>query len=139
MKFISIAALFAGICQATTEQPPSDLEIITLKSVDAKDCIASKNGDTLSMHYIGTLFDTGKEFDKSINRGPFEFTLGAGMVIKGWDQGLVDMCIGEKRKLIIPPHLGYGSRGAGGVIPGGATLVFEVELLEIPSRSKTDL
>ena len=68
------------------------------------------------MHYTG-LLESGKQFDSSIGRGPFDFQLGAGQVIKGWDQGLLDMCIGEKRTLTIPSDLGYGSRGAGGVIP----------------------
>jgi FKBP-type peptidyl-prolyl cis-trans isomerase len=90
------------------------------------------HGDKLSMHYRGTLADTGKQFDASYDRGtPFEFDFGAGRVIRGWDQGLIDMCPGDKRVLTIPPHLGYGDRGAGGVIPGGATLKFEVELLAI--------
>merc|ERR1712110_467523 len=77
----------------------------------------------------------GKEFDSSYKRGdPFTFTLGGGQVIKGWDQGLMDMCPGEKRRLTIPPHLGYGDRGAGADIPGGAWLVFEVELLKIKDK-----
>ncbi|GAA5842670.1 hypothetical protein JCM11251_007756 [Rhodosporidiobolus azoricus] len=96
--------------------------------------IKSQNGDKLAMHYDGRL-STGKEFDSSRKRGqPFVFTLGKGMVIKGWDEGLLDMCPGEKRTLNIPPAKGYGSRGAGGVIPPNADLVFDVELLEIKNR-----
>ncbi|XP_066148083.1 FK506-binding protein 2 [Euwallacea fornicatus] len=91
--------------------------------------VKSKNGDMLTMHYTGTLAD-GTKFDSSLDREqPFTFQLGVGQVIKGWDQGLTDMCVGEKRKLTIPPSLGYGDRGAGNVIPGGATLTFEVELI----------
>ncbi|MFA6296215.1 MAG: FKBP-type peptidyl-prolyl cis-trans isomerase [Patescibacteria group bacterium] len=90
-----------------------------------------KNGDLVSVHYKGTL-ENGKEFDSSYKYNqPFEFTVGAGEVIKGWDLGLVGMKIGEKRKLTIPSELGYGERGAGTVIPGNATLIFEIELLEI--------
>lgn len=97
----------------------------------------SKSGDMLTMHYVGTLTD-GTKFDSSFDRDqPFTFQLGAGQVIKGWDQGLVDMCVGEKRKLTIPPELGYGDRGAGNIIPGGATLVFEVELINIGNSPPT--
>jgi FK506-binding protein 14 len=91
----------------------------------------SKNGDTLTMHYKGTLQD-GTTFDSSYDRDqPFTFQLGVGQVIKGWDQGLKDMCVGEKRKLVIPPQLAYGDRGAGNVIPPGATLTFEVDMINI--------
>ncbi|XP_043212361.1 peptidyl-prolyl cis-trans isomerase FKBP9-like [Amphibalanus amphitrite] len=97
----------------------------------------ARAGDVLSMHYTGTLED-GTQFDSSRGRRPFEFELGAGKVIRGWDQGLVGMCVGEKRKLTIPAHLGYGDRGAGS-IPPGATLLFDVELLEINPQPKPEL
>ncbi len=88
-------------------------------------------GETASVHYTGWLKD-GTKFDSSVDRGqPFSFRLGAGRVIKGWDEGVVGMNIGSKRKLIIPPYLGYGARGAGQVIPPNATLIFDVELLDL--------
>jgi len=89
-------------------------------------------GDPVTMEYVGVLYEDGTEFDASWDREPFQFTLGTGQVIAGWDEGIVGMREGGRRQLVIPPDLGYGDQGAGGgVIPGGATLVFVVDLVEI--------
>ena len=93
----------------------------------------AKTGDKLSMNYKGSLLN-GEVFDQSYGRGPFAFSLGAGEVIKGWDRGIVGMKVGGKRKLTIPASLGYGETGSPPKIPGGATLVFEVELLEVQGK-----
>ncbi|XP_049833875.1 peptidyl-prolyl cis-trans isomerase FKBP2 [Schistocerca gregaria] len=94
----------------------------------------SKKGDFLHVHYKGSLED-GNEFDSSYGRGqPLTFTLGSGQVIRGWDKGLIGMCEGEKRKLVIPPELGYGASGSPPKIPKHATLIFEVELVKIDRR-----
>ncbi len=104
-----------------------------LKYIDQKlgKGAVAKAGDVVEVHYTGRLTD-GKKFDSSLDRNePFKFKLGAGMVIKGWDEGIQGMRAGGKRKLIIPPDLAYGKRGAGKVIPPDSTLVFEVELLKV--------
>jgi len=95
---------------------------------------AAKNGDTLGAHYVGKLED-GTVFDNSYDRGqPLEFVLGAGQLIQGWELGLVGMKEGGKRKLVVPASLGYGSRGAGGVIPPNVTLLFEIELVSVTKK-----
>jgi FKBP-type peptidyl-prolyl cis-trans isomerase len=103
-----------------------ELQIETLKAGTGR---IAKAGDTVSVHYVGTLTN-GNKFDSSRDRGkPFEFELGAQQVIKGWDQGVAGMLVGETRKLTIPPDLAYGDRGFPGAIPPNSTLVFEVELI----------
>ena len=109
--------------------PPADLEVIELNDGDGAEATA---GSTVSVHYVGVAHSTGEEFDASYNRGePLQFRLGIGQVISGWDQGVQGMKVGGRRQLVIPPHLGYGDRGAGGVIKPGETLIFVVDLLGV--------
>jgi peptidylprolyl isomerase len=110
-------------------EPPADLHVEDITLGDGPPAVA---GQTATVHYVGVSHSTGREFDASWNRGePFSFPLGGGHVIAGWDRGVVGMRVGGRRKLVIPPHLGYGDRGAGNVIKPGETLVFVVDLIGV--------
>ena len=110
-------------------EPPADLEI---KDIWEGDGPVAKAGDTVSVHYVGVAFSTGEEFDASWNRGaPLKFQLGVGQVIAGWDQGVQGMKVGGRRQLVIPAHLAYGDRGAGGRIGPGETLIFVCDLVGV--------
>ncbi|KAJ8045377.1 Peptidyl-prolyl cis-trans isomerase FKBP2 [Holothuria leucospilota] len=128
-------SIFMLITVTIAEDEVTELKIEVLTAVE--DCeTKTRNGDTISMHYTGTLLD-GTEFDSSYPRGqPLTFKVGTGRVIKGWDQGLLDMCVGEKRKLTIPYTLAYGERGFPPKIPAKATLVFEAELMKIDRKEE---
>ena len=109
--------------------PPAELVVTDVTEGDGPQ---AESGSTVSVHYVGVSHATGEEFDASYNRGtPLQFRLGVGQVISGWDQGVEGMKVGGRRQLVIPPHLAYGDRGAGGVIGPGETLVFVVDLLEV--------
>ena len=109
--------------------PPADLQVTDLSEGDGAEAVA---GQTATVHYVGVAHSTGEEFDASYNRGaPLDFRLGVGQVISGWDTGVQGMKVGGRRRLVIPPHLGYGDRGAGGAIKPGETLIFVVDLLEV--------
>lgn len=147
MPVLTLAAMSAMVAAGTVSQPawaapndhptkvaaksyktlPGGLKYAILKPGKGA---AAKKGQQATVHYTGWLQSSGEKFDSSLDRGqPFTFPLGAGQVIKGWDQGVVGMKIGEKRQLVIPASMGYGPQGSPPKIPGGATLVFDVELL----------
>ena len=134
---ITFAADPIIVTAAETGQPMTTTTASGLQITDTLEGTGAspKTGQTCVMHYTGWLYKDGAKgakFDSSVDRGqPFEFTIGVGQVIKGWDEGVASMKVGGKRTLIIPANLGYGARGAGGVIPPNATLLFEVELLSI--------
>ena len=110
-------------------EAPADLVITDVTEGDGAE---ATSGSTVSVHYVGVAHSTGEEFDASYNRGtPLQFRIGVGQVIQGWDEGVEGMKVGGRRQLVIPPHLGYGDRGAGGVIKPGETLIFVVDLLEV--------
>ncbi len=109
--------------------PPTELEVTDLVEGEGDEATA---GSTVSVHYVGVAHSTGEEFDASYNRGaPLDFRLGIGQVISGWDQGVQGMKVGGRRRLVIPPHLAYGDRGAGGVIGPGETLIFVCDLVAV--------
>jgi peptidylprolyl isomerase len=111
------------------DEPPTDLVITDVTEGDGAE---ATSGSNVSVHYVGVAHSTGEEFDASYNRGnPLQFRLGIGQVIEGWDRGVEGMRVGGRRQLVIPPHLGYGDRGAGGVIKPGETLIFVVDLLDV--------
>lgn len=134
---LALAALLAVPAFAAQEaKKTSGKTVTTASGLKYVDVVVGKGaspvvGKSVKVHYTGTL-ENGKKFDSSVDRNePFSFTIGVGQVIKGWDEGVMTMKVGGKRKLIIPSKLGYGPRGAGGVIPPNATLLFDVELLDV--------
>ena len=152
---LAVAVLCGAIAGTTNAQQPAPTsaqpatpslsskigaQVTELKKIDVKqgDGAEAVGGKTVIVHYTGWLYDPtaadghGAKFDSSVDRKvPFDFKLGAGKVIKGWDEGVAGMKVGGKRTLVIPPQMGYGARGAGGVIPPNATLLFDVELIEV--------
>ena len=113
----------------TTATPPADL---VCEDLAVGSGAIAEAGNTVDVHYVGVAWSTGAQFDASWDRNEaFSFPLGRGYVIKGWDQGVAGMQVGGRRRVTIPPHLGYGAQGAGGAIKGGETLVFVVDLLDV--------
>ncbi|EIN11404.1 hypothetical protein PUNSTDRAFT_98498 [Punctularia strigosozonata HHB-11173 SS5] len=136
--FLTGLLVAAAGASAEAPQPPEDLVID--KTYVPEDCpVKSANGDTIRVHYTGTLFSNGNKFDSSHDRNsPLPLRLGAGQVISGWEKGLQDMCLNEKRTLTIPAKMAYGPRGFGSVIPPNSALVFDVELVGL-DKGHTEL
>ena len=134
---LALALIVSPLTPAHAQQGKRMTTADGLTIIDVKEGTgpSPKRGQTVEVHYTGWLYENGhkgKKFDSSVDRNePFDFPVGAGRVIKGWDEGVISMKVGGKRTLIIPPALGYGARGAGGVIPPNATLMFDVELLGV--------
>lgn len=142
MRLWTPLVLAFALAACTPAKPPIQLHgsvaTLQMNDVSVGQGAEAKAGDNVSVHYTGWIYDDtkpdkhGEKFDSSVDRGtPFTFPLGGGTVIKGWDQGVAGMKVGGKRTLMIPAELGYGDEGAGGVIPPGASLVFDVELLDV--------
>lgn len=154
VALLAVSALAAGCGEKTTDQESAsegtpaeeattpqestaatstgDVTELVIEDITVGTGAEAKSGDTITVHYTGWLTD-GTKFDSSVDAGqPFQFPLGQGYVIQGWDEGIVGMKVGGVRKLTIPPEMGYGAQGAGGVIPPNATLIFQVELISIP-------
>jgi len=128
-----LAIALVGCAGGASDESGSTREVdgMVIEDIVVGDGAQATKGKLISVHYTGTLED-GTKFDSSLDRGsPFEFVLGAGQVIQGWDEGFDGMKVGGKRKLVIPPEMGYGEYGAGGIIPPNATLIFDVELLDV--------
>ncbi|KAI0663459.1 hypothetical protein C8Q70DRAFT_1050136 [Cubamyces menziesii] len=135
MRVLSCLSVLALALAAIAQDTPTELKI-DVDYLPAECKLKSQNGDRLKVHYTGTLYSNGNKFDSSRDRGqPLPLTLGTGQVIKGWEEGLKDMCVGEKRTLTIPPGMAYGSRGFGNVIPANSALVFDVELMGIEPKT----
>jgi peptidylprolyl isomerase len=140
LPVLAALALVAAPLPVIAQSPATTTTATGIKITDTKvgTGAGAEPGQMLKMHYTGWVSQNGakgKKFDSSLDHGqPFEFRLSAGQVIAGWDQGILGMKVGGKRTLVIPPEMGYGARGAGGVIPPNATLIFDVELLEIKGQ-----
>jgi FK506-binding protein 2 len=131
---LSILLLAVSALANAAAEPPKEL-VIDVTHLPSECPVKAQTGDSIKVHYTGTLLANGNKFDSSHDRGqPLPLTLGVGQVIKGWDDGLQGMCLNEKRKLTIPSGMAYGSRGFGSVIPANSALVFEVELVGLESK-----
>ncbi|KIK69216.1 hypothetical protein GYMLUDRAFT_53677 [Collybiopsis luxurians FD-317 M1] len=138
LSILSLAAIQA-YAQDAAPEPPTELVIETTYMPESCTTKAAK-GDSIKVHYTGTLHATGSKFDSSHDRGtPLPLKLGVGQVIKGWDEGLEGMCVGEKRKLTIPAHKAYGARGFANLIPANSALVFETELMHLDAVARDEL